>query len=128
MKRIVTFLAISCMLLVPQGFTPIMAAEGDSTTAANQSMRVVTFKAVPGTARTYYYHRDHLGSTTLITNKSGEVVQRVEYLPTGETFIEQQDTSWVSPYKFNGRSALRDAFREVLRVESVCILSWNRKF
>ena len=31
-------------------------AEGDSTTAGNQSMRVVTFKAVPGTARTYYYH------------------------------------------------------------------------
>ena len=57
------------------------------------------------------YHKDHLGSTTLITNKSGEVVQRVEYLPTGETFIEQQDTSWVSPYKFNGRSALRYAFR-----------------
>ena len=26
---------------------------------------------------------DHLGSTTPITNKSGEVVQRVEYLPTG---------------------------------------------
>ena len=67
-------------------------AEGDSTMAANQSMRVVTFKAVPGTERTYYYHRDHLGSTTLITNKSGKVVQRVEYLPTGETFIEQQDT------------------------------------
>ena len=53
-------------------------AKGDSTMDANQSMRVVTFKAVPGTARTYYYHRDHLGSTTLITNKSGEVVQRVE--------------------------------------------------
>jgi RHS repeat-associated protein len=79
------------------------AAENNSTTAGNQSMRVVTFKAVPGTARTYYYHRDHLGSTTLITNKSGEVVQRVEYLPTGETFIEQQDTSWVSPHKFNGK-------------------------
>ena len=81
----------------------VRTAEGDSTTAANQSMRVVTFKAVPGTERTYYYHRDHLGSTTLITNKSGEVVQRVEYLPTGETFIEQQDTSWVSPHKFNGK-------------------------
>ena len=87
-----------------------MPAEGDSTSAGNQSMRVVTFKAVPGTERTYYYHRDHLGSTTLITNKSGEVVQRVEYTPTGETFIEQQDTSWTSPHKFNGRSALRDAF------------------
>lgn len=54
------------------------AAENNSTTAGNQSMRVVTFKAVPGTARTYYYHRDHLGSTALITNESGEVVQRVE--------------------------------------------------
>ena len=42
---------------------------------------------------------DHIGSTTLITNKSGEVVQRVEYQPTGETFIEQQDTSWVSMEK-----------------------------
>ena len=80
-----------------------MPAEGDSTSAGNQPMRVMTFKAVPGTARTYYYHRDHLGSTTLITNDSGEVVQRVEYLPTGETFIEQQDTSWVSPHKFNGK-------------------------
>ena len=28
-------------------------AEGDSTTDANQSMRVVTFKAVPGTARLF---------------------------------------------------------------------------
>ena len=80
-----------------------MPAEGDSATVGEQSMRVVTFKAVPGTERTYYYHRDHLGSTTLITNDSGEVVQRVEYLPTGETFIEQQDTSWVSPHKFNGK-------------------------
>ena len=54
-------------------------------------------------------------STPLITNESGEVVQRVEYLPTGETFIEQQDTSWVSPHKFNGRSALRDAFETTWR-------------
>ena len=36
-------------------------AEGDSTTAGSQSMRVVTFKAVPGTERTYYYHRNHRG-------------------------------------------------------------------
>lgn len=43
----------------------------------------------------YWYDAD--GNRTVITNESGEVVQRVEYLPTGETFIEQQDTSWVSP-------------------------------
>ena len=109
-------ISITTLLLMCSTYaSAAMPAEGDSTTAGNQSMRVVTFKAVPGTERTYYYHRDHLGSTTLITNKSGEVVQRVEYLPTGETFIEQQDTSWTSPYKFNGRSALRDAFETTWR-------------
>ena len=93
-----------------------MPAEGDSTTAGSQSMRVVTFKAVPGTERTYYYHRDHLGSTTLITNKSGEVVQRVEYLPYGEVFLERHGGDNHSmPHKFNGRSALRDAFETTWR-------------
>ena len=101
---------LTLLLVCSTHASAAMPAEGDSTSVGEQPMRVVTFKAVPGTERTYYYHRDHLGSTTLITNESGEVVQRVEYLPTGETYIEQQDTSWVSPYKFNGRSALRDAF------------------
>lgn len=110
-----TFLLLVIILQMrTQGNSPKLLM-GDSTTAGNQSQRVVTFKAVPGTERTYYYHRDHLGSTTLITNDSGEVVQRVEYQPTGETFIEQQDTSWVSPYKFNGRSALRDSFETTWR-------------
>ena len=103
------------LLLCSTHASAAMPVEGDSTSVGEQPMRVVTFKAVPGTARTYYYHRDHLGSTTLITNDSGEVVQRVEYLPTGETFIEQQDTSWTSPYKFNGRSALWDAFETTWR-------------
>ena len=103
-----------------QGNSPKLLM-GDSTSVANLAMRVVTFKAVPGTERTYYYHHDHLGNTTLITNKSGEVVQRVEYLPTGETFIEQQDTSWVSLYKFNGRSALRDAFETTWRKKELYI-------
>ena len=103
---------ITTLLLVCSAHaSAAMPAEGDSTSAGNQLMRVVTFKAVPGTARTYYYHRDHLGSTTLITNESGEVVQRVEYLPTGEVFLERHGGDNHSmPHKFNGRSALRDAF------------------
>jgi hypothetical protein len=36
-------------------------------------------------------------------------------------FIEQQDTSWVSPYKFNGRSALRDAFETTWRKKELDI-------
>jgi hypothetical protein len=47
-------------------------------------------------------------STTLITNESGEVVQRVEYLPTGEVFLERHGGDNHSmPHRFNGRSALR---------------------
>ena len=31
-----------------------------------------------------YYHPDHLGSTTLITNESGDVIEETFYLPFGE--------------------------------------------
>ena len=71
-----------------QGNSPKLLM-GGCTSVTNLVMRVVTFKAVPGMARTYYYHHDHLDSTTLITNESGEVVQRVEYLPYGEVFLER---------------------------------------
>ncbi|MCL1937804.1 MAG: type IV secretion protein Rhs, partial [Candidatus Azobacteroides sp.] len=32
----------------------------------------------------YYYHSDHLGSTSLITDLDGDIVQHVEYVPFGE--------------------------------------------
>ena len=37
------------------------------------------------------YHKDHLGSSTLITNDSGNVVQRIEYLPYGEVFLGAEE-------------------------------------
>jgi len=48
----------------------------------------------------YYYHSDHLGSATYITNSGGKVTQFISYMPFGETFTEQH-TTWDSPYKFN---------------------------
>ena len=35
----------------------------------------------------FYYHPDHLGSSSYITNLDGEVVQHIEYVPFGEVFI-----------------------------------------
>ena len=32
----------------------------------------------------FYYHPDHLGSSSYITNLDGEVVQHIEYVPFGE--------------------------------------------
>ncbi len=34
----------------------------------------------------YYYHPDHLGSTTLITDEEGNVEEETSYLPFGEVF------------------------------------------
>jgi RHS repeat-associated protein len=51
----------------------------------------------------YYYHSDHLGSTSLITNLDGEIVQHIEYVPFGEVFIEERNNTWNTPYLFNAK-------------------------
>ncbi|GHT17495.1 hypothetical protein FACS189429_1700 [Bacteroidia bacterium] len=51
----------------------------------------------------YYYHSDHLGSTSLITDLDGNVVQHVEYIPFGEVFIEERNNKWNTPYLFNAK-------------------------
>ena len=40
-----------------------------------------------GTAQTRYIHPDHLGSTNVVTNASGTVVQTLDYYPHGATRI-----------------------------------------
>lgn len=51
----------------------------------------------------YYYHSDHLGSSSLITNLDGEIVQHIEYVPFGEVFIEERNNKWNTPYLFNAK-------------------------
>lgn len=51
----------------------------------------------------YFFHPDHLGSTSYITNLAGEVSQHMEYFAFGETFVEEHRSSNNSPYKFNGK-------------------------
>ncbi|MFV0507562.1 MAG: RHS repeat domain-containing protein, partial [Bacteroidales bacterium] len=51
----------------------------------------------------YYYHPDHLGSASYITNLDGEVVQHIEYVPFGEVFLEERNNTWNTPYLFNGK-------------------------
>jgi RHS repeat-associated protein len=50
----------------------------------------------------YFYHSDHLGSVSYITNSRGEPTQFISYLPFGEVFAEQHN-DWDSPYKFNAK-------------------------
>ena len=52
---------------------------------------------------TYYYHSDHLGSSSYISNWEGKVTQHMEYLPYGETLVDEHLNSYNTPYKFNGK-------------------------
>ena len=56
----------------------------------------------------YYFHSDHLGSSTYITDFHGFVHQHLEYFPFGDIFLEQHKTNngfnpYLTPYLFNGK-------------------------
>jgi RHS repeat-associated protein len=62
------------------------------------SNRVAT---VESTGSTYYYHSDHLGSSNVITNQSGQQAQYCEYTPYG-TLARNEGTDAVT-HKFTGK-------------------------
>lgn len=53
----------------------------------------------------FYYHSDHLGSASYITNKSGIETQHIVYLPFGEDWVDMKYNTqqFDTPYKFNGK-------------------------
>ena len=51
----------------------------------------------------FYYHSDHLGSTSYITDKDGNATQFVCYKPYGEALVDEHNTSYEQPWKFNGK-------------------------
>ncbi|HLS30562.1 MAG TPA: RHS repeat-associated core domain-containing protein, partial [Flavobacteriaceae bacterium] len=58
---------------------------------------------IPGAYAPFWYHPDHLGSSSYITNLDGEINQHMEYLPFGETLVEEHLNSYNSPFKFNAK-------------------------
>ena len=59
----------------------------------------------PGKPETlqFFYHPDHLGSSSFITDLSGEVYQHIQYFPFGETFVEERTGTRYTPYLYNGK-------------------------
>ncbi|MBN2728249.1 MAG: hypothetical protein JXR53_03410, partial [Bacteroidales bacterium] len=56
----------------------------------------------------YFYHPDHLGSSSFITNAIGYAEQLpiaigVQYLPFGELFVNQQNSTYDTRYKFSAK-------------------------
>ena len=52
---------------------------------------------------TYFFHSDHLGSTSYITDNNGNITQYDAYLPFGELLVDEHSSSEEMPYKFNGK-------------------------
>ena len=52
----------------------------------------------------YFYHSDHLGSASFVTDRGGNVVQHLQYLPYGELFVSQRNSDdFDSRYKFTAK-------------------------
>ena len=81
------------------------SSDDDTPEAAQARAMVKTRAGEAGTNERmqFYYHPDHLGSSSYITNLDGEVSQHIEYVPFGEVFIEERNNTWNTPYLFNGK-------------------------
>ena len=51
----------------------------------------------------YWYHPDHLGSSSWITDSAGNAIQHLHYLPWGENFVDQRITNWHAMYTFSAK-------------------------
>ena len=55
----------------------------------------------------YFYHTDHLGSSSWITDSLGMPIQFIHYQPYGELYINYKTTAYDERFKFTGKE--RDA-------------------
>lgn len=55
------------------------------------------------TCEAYWYHPDHLGSSSWVTDSAGNPVQHLHYLPWGEDFVNQRSSSWNAMYTFSAK-------------------------
>ncbi|WP_232211119.1 RHS repeat-associated core domain-containing protein, partial [Prevotella conceptionensis] len=55
------------------------------------------------TEEIFFYHSDHLGSTSYITDAKANITQFDAYLPYGELLVDEHSSSEEMPYKFNGK-------------------------
>ena len=51
----------------------------------------------------FFYHSDHLGSASWITERHGDAVQHLQYLPYGEPYINQRLSGYNERFTFTGK-------------------------
>jgi RHS repeat-associated protein len=71
--------------------------------AGSQRICTKTYTTSPTTYNLYYYHPDHLGSSNVITDKTGNQVQLAEYTPYGGLAALSPAGTAPINYLFNGK-------------------------
>jgi RHS repeat-associated protein len=51
----------------------------------------------------YFYHPDHLGSSSFVTDLNGKLYEHLEYFPFGEGWIEENTNVQRTPYLFTAK-------------------------
>ena len=51
----------------------------------------------------FFFHSDHLGSTSYLTDTAGNVSQFVCYTPYGEAIVDEHLNTYENPFKFSGK-------------------------
>ena len=72
-------------------------------TAAQLSYLTALTNRQKDTCEAYWYHTDHLGSSSWITDSAGNPVQHLHYLPWGEDFVNRRSTTWNAMYTFSAK-------------------------
>jgi RHS repeat-associated protein len=69
--------------------------------AGSQRIATTTTNLTNQTTSTNYYHGDHLGSSNVVTDETGQQVSLTEFTPLGSTF--KQTGSYDPKHKFTGK-------------------------
>jgi RHS repeat-associated protein len=76
--------------------------DADKAAATGQATSAVSTGELPGEFL-YFFHPDHLGSTSYVTDDKGAVYEHLQYFPFGETWVQEGQPSQRIPYLFTSR-------------------------
>jgi YD repeat-containing protein len=68
------------------------------------SERILTKKArIAPDRQHWFYHPDHLGSTSMVTNENGQLADHLHYFPFGEVWLEERPASMPEEFFFTAK-------------------------
>lgn len=89
--------------VIVKDYKPVSLQEQEKALVEEEEESKVIEKA-PIASPIYYYHPDHLGTSTALTDFNGNAYQFFLNLPFGETMAQQLGNNYYnSPFKFNGK-------------------------